>query len=195
MLCSKETGLKQSLRHIFEQQHPSDSHICPALSTSRGDRSHEAIRLGIAFAPFALCHQNHPRQGPEEVCREHPSHVRASPVFEGLGDLCVAPRAEGVLAARAGAGSPLAFVPYRHGRVTGGIVQAGAGDERHVPQAVLLQVHGDDAWTTNGKGVNLGVTIEAPPPSAPAPGVQPSREGWCVTGCALVASHTDPTLI
>jgi len=69
----------------------------------------------------------------------------------------VTPLDERVLAA--GAGSPLALVPCRHRGVADGVVQpaaalrlqAGAGDQGQVAEAVLFEVHGNDAWTKRGK--------------------------------------------
>lgn len=82
---------------------------------------------------------------------------RPLPVCEGLGELCVTPLDELVLPARAG--SPLAFVPYRHRGVADGVVQpsaaprlqAGAGEQRQVAEAVLPEVHRDDAWAKGRK--------------------------------------------
>lgn len=60
---------------------------------------------------------------------------RPSPVLEGLGDLGVA---------------PLAFVPQGDSGVTAsaavGLAQAGARNQGQVAQAVLLEVHGHNAW-------------------------------------------------
>lgn len=71
----------------------------------------------------------------------------------------MAPLDERVLTATAAAGSPLAFVPYRHRGVADGVIQpatalrlqAGAGDQGQVAEAVLFEVHRNDAWTKRGK--------------------------------------------
>ena len=72
------------------------------------------------------------------------------------------PLDERVLAAGAGAGSPLALVPYRHRGVADGVIQpaaalrlqAGAGNQGQVAKAVLFEVHGNDAWTKRGGKTN-----------------------------------------
>lgn len=82
---------------------------------------------------------------------------RPSPVFEGLGDLGVA---------------PLALVPQGDSGVTTGaavgLAQAGAGNQGQVAQAILLEVHGHNAWTegkTNETEMSpWGITEAWPPP-------------------------------
>lgn len=82
---------------------------------------------------------------------------RPLPVFEGLGELCVTPLDELVLTARAS--SPLAFVPYGHRGVADSVVQpgaalrlqAGAGEQGQVAEAVLPEVHRNNAWAKRRK--------------------------------------------
>lgn len=83
------------------------------------------------------------------------------------------PLDERVLAAGAGAGSPLALVPYRHRRVADGVVQpaaalrlqAGAGEQGQVAEAVLFEVHRNDTCRKGGKAkqseVNPWVNLQA----------------------------------
>lgn len=91
------------------------------------------------------------------------------------------PLDERVLAAGAGAGSPLALVPYRHRRVADGVVQpaaalrlqAGAGEQGQVAEAVLFEVHRNDTCRKGGKAkqseVNPGLTYRLSTSGTAAP--------------------------
>lgn len=122
MLCSKEWGLEQNLRQIFEQQHPRSTPLHPHAGeehnhTPRAWLCCSSPQLGAAFALNPdLGHQTPPKSTPNPTpaqwqmpARSFAGSDRPSPVFEGLGDLGVAPLDEPVLAA--GTGRPLAFVP------------------------------------------------------------------------------------